>query len=67
MGGVLFLAQTMANFFLALEANLDIIPVLNKIDLQHASVPTSLAELKKSFDFNPKDVLLVTLRINMGM
>ena len=52
-------AQTMANFFLAIEANLNVIPILNKIDMTNANVPTCLEELKKSFDFLPKDVLLV--------
>ena len=49
----------MANFFLAIEANLNVIPILNKIDMTNANVPTCLEELKKSFDFLPKDVLLV--------
>lgn len=39
-------AQTIANLFLAIEQNLEIIPVINKIDLPAADVPRAEAELK---------------------
>jgi GTP-binding protein LepA len=52
-------AQTVANFFLAFENNLSIIPVLNKIDLPHANVESTLQQVKQSFDMNPDECLLV--------
>ena len=39
-------AQTLANLYLALEQNLTIIPVINKIDLPAADVPTVTQEIR---------------------
>src|SRR5208283_164305 len=46
-------AQTLANFYTALEADLDIIPVLSKIDLAHADIPGTKAQVQESFDLDP--------------
>ena len=40
-------AQTLANVYLALEHDLEIIPVINKIDLPGANVPEALREIKE--------------------
>ena len=45
-------AQTMANFYLAFEQDLTIVPVINKIDLPTANVERVSAELNKLFDKN---------------
>ena len=47
-------AQTVANFHLALEGNLEIIPVLNKIELPNADVPQCLKELEDLAGFSPE-------------
>src|SRR5690242_19659833 len=39
-------AQTVANVHLAMKQNLEIIPVINKIDLPHANVPETLRQLE---------------------
>ena len=44
-------AQTLANFYLAFEQDLTIIPVINKIDLPHANVEKVTKELERLFDF----------------
>src|SRR5207237_2179149 len=44
-------AQTMANFYLAFEQNIAIIPVMNKIDLTNADPERVEKELKLLFDF----------------
>ena len=45
-------AQTIAHFNHALLADLNIVPVLNKIDLKNANVESVSAQLKKLFEFN---------------
>ena len=39
-------AQTVANMHLAMKQNLEIIPVINKIDLGHANVPQTMQQLE---------------------
>jgi GTP-binding protein LepA len=60
-------AQTVANFHLALEGNLEIIPVLNKIELPNADVETCLKELKDLAGFSPEEVLLVSAKEGRGI
>ncbi len=50
-------AQTLANCYLALEHNLTIIPVLNKIDLPSADVPRRAAEIEHTLGI-PKDEII---------
>jgi len=50
-------AQTLANLYLAMNSDLTIIPVINKIDLPNADVPKVLSELKKVLGFNEEEVL----------
>lgn len=53
-------AQTIANLYLAMDQDLAIIPVLNKIDLPNADVPTRKAELVKLIGCKAEDVLSVS-------
>ena len=53
-------AQTIGNLYLALDQNLEIIPVLNKIDLPASDVPARTAELVKLIGCDPKDILSVS-------
>eukprot|EP00045_Choanoeca_perplexa_P016827 m.231648 g.231648 ORF g.231648 m.231648 type:complete len:646 (+) comp17368_c0_seq2:88-2025(+) len=53
-------AQTLANFYLAFEKDLTIIPVLNKIDLQSAQIERSTAQMNSLFDVEPEDVIKVS-------
>ena len=52
-------AQTVANFFLAFELDLPVIPVLNKIDLKVARPDVVIEQLKNIFDIEPESVLKV--------
>ena len=45
-------AQTMANTYKALEANLEIIPVINKIDHPNAEIDKVLKEIEETFGFS---------------
>jgi len=48
-------AQTLANLYLALDANLKIIPVINKIDLPNADVEKVKEELVNTIGFNKEE------------
>ena len=60
-------AQTLANLFLALNSNLTIIPVINKIDLPNADVPKVKKELINLFGFNEEDILLCSGKTGEGV
>lgn len=60
-------AQTIANLYLALEQNLTIIPVLNKIDLPAADVPRFTDELVKLLGCQAEDVLRVSGKTGEGV
>jgi GTP-binding protein LepA len=55
-------AQTLANLYLALDADLTVIPVLNKIDLPSAQPDKYAAELAKVVGCAPEDVLRVSAK-----
>ncbi|MDN5667964.1 MAG: translation elongation factor 4 [Renibacterium salmoninarum] len=60
-------AQTLANLYLAMENNLTIIPVLNKIDLPAAQPEKYAAELAGLIGGEPEDVLLVSGKTGVGV
>jgi GTP-binding protein LepA len=60
-------AQTLANLYLALEADLQIIPVLNKIDLPGAQPDKYAAELAGIIGCDPSDVLRVSAKTGEGV
>ncbi|MEV4349342.1 translation elongation factor 4 [Actinoplanes sp. NPDC049596] len=60
-------AQTLANLYLAMENDLHIIPVLNKIDLPAAQPEKYAEELAKLIGCEPSDVLQVSGKTGMGV
>ncbi|ADJ48407.1 GTP-binding protein LepA [Amycolatopsis mediterranei S699] len=60
-------AQTLANLYLALENNLQIIPVLNKIDLPSADPDKYAGELAHIIGCEPEEVLRVSAKTGMGV
>jgi GTP-binding protein LepA len=60
-------AQTLANLYLALENDLEIIPVLNKIDLPAAEPDKYAAELAQLIGGSPDDVLRVSGKTGVGV
>ncbi|GAA2470710.1 translation elongation factor 4 [Streptomyces thermolineatus] len=60
-------AQTLANLYLALENDLTIIPVLNKIDLPAAQPEKYAAELAHIIGCDPSDVLKVSAKTGEGV
>ena len=60
-------AQTLANVYLALEADLTIIPVLNKIDLPAADVDRVSAEVVSLLGCNKEDILHISAKTGQGV
>jgi GTP-binding protein LepA len=60
-------AQTMANVYLALEHDLAIIPVVNKIDLPSADVARVVGEMVTAFGFSADEVLAVSAKDGTGV
>jgi GTP-binding protein LepA len=60
-------AQTLANLYLAMENNLTIIPVLNKIDLPAAQPEKFAEELAKLIGCQPEDCLRVSGKTGAGV
>ncbi|PPF85321.1 elongation factor 4 [Pseudoclavibacter sp. RFBJ3] len=60
-------AQTLANLYLAMENDLEIIPVLNKIDLPAADPDRFAAEIANLIGGDPDDVLRVSGKTGMGV
>jgi GTP-binding protein LepA len=60
-------AQTLANVYLALAADLTIIPVLNKIDLPAADVDRVSAEVVSLLGCAKEDILLISAKTGMGV
>ena len=60
-------AQTLANLYLALDADLHLIPVLNKIDLPAAQPDKYAAELAGIIGCDPADVLRVSAKTGEGV
>ncbi|MBU4269386.1 translation elongation factor 4 [Candidatus Dependentiae bacterium] len=60
-------AQTMANFYLAFEQDLTIIPVMNKIDMINAQPEVVERELKTAFDIDKSEVLRISAKTGVGV
>lgn len=60
-------AQTLANVYLALEANLRIIPVLNKIDLPASDIPRVSAEIKNLLGSTDDEILKISAKTGQGV
>lgn len=55
-------AQTLANLYQAIDQNLDIIPVVNKIDLPNAEVEETKEEIRKLLGTNKEDILEISAK-----
>lgn len=60
-------AQTLANVYLAMAADLKIIPVLNKIDLPAADVDRVSAEVMGLLGCEKEDILLISAKTGLGV
>ena len=60
-------AQTLSNLFLAMDAGLEIIPILNKIDLPGAEPDRRRREVHDLIGADPDDILLVSAKEGIGI
>ena len=59
-------AQTIANTLLAMEYDLELIPVLNKVDLPQAEPDRVAAEIQQAFGFTKDEILYVSAKEGTG-
>ena len=60
-------AQTLANFYLAFELDLPIIPVINKIDLKFAQPDVVCQQMENLFDVKPEEVIKISAKKGTGV
>jgi len=60
-------SQTIANFYLAIENNLEILPVLNKIDIANIDIDHAKLELMDVLNFKEEDIQLVSAKEGIGI
>jgi GTP-binding protein LepA len=60
-------AQTLANVYMAMEHDLEIIPVINKIDLPGAQPDVVAHEIERVIGHGPEDMLLVSAKEGTGV
>lgn len=60
-------AQTMANFYLAFDQELTIVPVLNKVDMSHAQPERVMRQMETLFDFKEKEIIHASGKAGIGI
>ena len=60
-------AQTIANMYLALDNNLTVIPIINKIDLPNADIDKVKKEIINTFGFKEEDIILTSAKTGAGI
>ena len=60
-------AQTLSNFYLALEQNLEIVPVINKIDLPSAHIEMCKEQIDKDLGLDPDHAILISAKTGVGI
>lgn len=60
-------AQTLSNAYMAIDAGLEIIPVLNKVDLPHSDPEAAKAEIEESFGFSQDEILTISAKTGEGV
>jgi GTP-binding protein LepA len=60
-------AQTMANAYLSIEANLEILPVVSKIDLQGADMESTLQQIEEVIGLDVTDAVAVSAKTGEGV
>ena len=60
-------SQTVANYYLAIENNLEILPVLNKIDIANIDLDHAKLQMMEVFNFNEEDIQCVSAKEGTGI
>jgi GTP-binding protein LepA len=60
-------AQTLSNMYMAVEHNLELIPVINKVDLPGADIPWVKEQILNDLGLDPESALLVSAKMGSGI
>ena len=60
-------AQTLANLYMAMEHNLELIPVINKIDLPAADIEAAKEQIEQDLGLDPDDAILCSAKTGEGV
>ncbi|OHD55194.1 MAG: elongation factor 4 [Spirochaetes bacterium GWF1_51_8] len=60
-------AQTLSHFFVALEHDLAILPVINKVDLPTAHIEMVKEQIEKDLGLDPEDAILISAKSGLGI
>ncbi|HHV18032.1 MAG TPA: elongation factor 4 [Thermoanaerobacterales bacterium] len=60
-------AQTLANTYLALESNLEIIPIINKIDLPSAEPDEAKREIQEIIGLDAEEAIMTSAKMGQGI
>ena len=60
-------AQTLANYYLALEQELEVIPVINKVDLPAADIDRTRAQIDRDLGLDGKEAVIVSAKTGQGI
>src|SRR3984885_10402162 len=60
-------AQTMANFYLAFDQELTIVPVLNKVDMSNAQPERVMKQMEILFDFKEREIIHASGKAGIGI
>lgn len=59
-------AQTIANFFLAFELGVQVIPVINKIDLKTAKIDATIEQLNQILDLKKEEMICISAKTGLN-
>jgi len=60
-------AQTVSNVYLAMESNLEIIPILNKIDMKNANIEETKIQVSELLGISDEDILSISAKSGKGV
>ena len=60
-------SQTLSNMYLALEHNLEMVPVINKIDLPAADIPSAKKQIEHDLGLDPDGAILCSAKTGVGI
>ena len=60
-------AQTVSNTYLAIDSNLEIIPILNKIDMNNSNVPETKEQVRELLGVNDNEILSISAKSGEGV
>ena len=60
-------AQTVSNTYMALESNLEIIPILNKVDMKNADIENSMLQIKELLGCEEDEIIQISAKTGEGV